>query len=397
MSKHSKEDSKDEALQQLYQLRPDLNDQSVWFFSTLKKSAEGRILYEKTEKHAYLYDTITQKRFSSFSAWIKALSSQHFFKGKKSALATIFLKPNCNEINIGQIIKGKNYSPYFKNIQIGTLLSIKDTLTTMIYDDVKLTGINLTEGEGFLCLAFFETNLKKELYIKKTIHGCREPIKCTVFVNSLEVNVLKERFEQATYLRGDHLYSNFIGPENNHEIIANLENKGLDNEAYRRIDYTLLVLNGKICANCKTLHNTLYQIENRYKNGIQSVKTTHASRKLLTEIVQKARKKELVESLRDGLKLKFEAKEEQVSEPLTGWQNKVVNRMVASMEANNVWGYARLGFFLHDSFKIQKGLLGVNVTINMLDTLTLIMKMPNLKHSVNNVSMIFKPQVIILA
>ncbi|CAG8775362.1 6831_t:CDS:1, partial [Gigaspora margarita] len=90
-------------------------------------------------------------------------------------------------MNIGQIIKAKNYSPYFKNIQIVTLLSIKDTLATIIYDDVELIGINLTEGEGFLCLTFFETNLKKELYIKKTIHGYQEPIKCTIFVNSLEV------------------------------------------------------------------------------------------------------------------------------------------------------------------------------------------------------------------
>ncbi|CAG8857469.1 24930_t:CDS:1, partial [Gigaspora margarita] len=105
---------------------------------------------------------------------------------KKSALATIFLKPNCNEMNIGQIIKDKNYSAYFKNIQIVTLLSIKNTLTTMINDDVELIGINLTEGEGFLYLTFFETNLKKELYIKKTIYGCQEPIKCIIFVNGLE-------------------------------------------------------------------------------------------------------------------------------------------------------------------------------------------------------------------
>jgi len=166
----------------------------VWFCPTLKKSAEGCILYEKSEKHAYVYDITMQKRFSSFSAWIKALSSKRFFKGKKSALATIFLKPNCNETNIGQILKGKDYTPYFKNFEIVTLLSIKDTLKTMMYDDVELTGINLTEGEGFLCLVFFETNMKKELYIKKASHGCREPIKCTIFVNGLEVrdNFLEE-------------------------------------------------------------------------------------------------------------------------------------------------------------------------------------------------------------
>ncbi|CAG8648536.1 4743_t:CDS:2, partial [Paraglomus occultum] len=35
----------------------------------------------------------------------------------------------------------------------------------------------------------------------------------------------------------------------------------------------------------------------------------------------------------------------------------MVMRMITSMEANGMWGYARLGFFSHDSFKIQKGLL----------------------------------------
>ncbi|CAG8712027.1 1049_t:CDS:2, partial [Acaulospora morrowiae] len=39
------------------------------------------------------------------------------------------------------------------------------------------------------------------------------------------------------------------------------------------------------------------------------------------------------------------------------WQDKAVKQMIASIEANNMWGYARLGFFSHDSFKIQKGLL----------------------------------------
>ncbi|CAG8734185.1 6060_t:CDS:1, partial [Racocetra fulgida] len=140
----------DKALQQLYRLCPDLNDQSVWFFLTLKKSAEGRILYEKSEKCAYVYDVITQKRFSSFSAWIKALNGKHFFKGKKSALATIFLKSNCNEANIGQIINRENYTSYFKSTEIITLPSIKDILTTMIRDDAEFASITLVESEGFL-------------------------------------------------------------------------------------------------------------------------------------------------------------------------------------------------------------------------------------------------------
>lgn len=86
------------------------------------------------------------------------------------------------------------------------------------------------------------------------------------------------------------MYSNSLGPKNNHEIIASLENKGLENEAYRKIDCTLLVLCGDTCANCKTLRNTLYQIESRHKHGVQSIKTSHASREVLVETVQRARK-----------------------------------------------------------------------------------------------------------
>ncbi|CAG8583895.1 10300_t:CDS:2, partial [Paraglomus occultum] len=52
-----------ETLQELYQLHPNINGQSVWLFPTLKKSAEGRILYEKAENCAYVYDMITQSRF----------------------------------------------------------------------------------------------------------------------------------------------------------------------------------------------------------------------------------------------------------------------------------------------------------------------------------------------
>ena len=43
------------------------------------------------------------------------------------------------------------------------------------------------------------------------------------------------------------------------------------------------------------------------------------------------------------------------NEQCSGWQNKIVNQMLESLITNNVWGYGRIGFFSHDSFKIQKG------------------------------------------
>lgn len=43
------------------------------------------------------------------------------------------------------------------------------------------------------------------------------------------------------------------------------------------------------------------------------------------------------------------------NEQYSGWQDKIVYQMLASLTLNQVWGYGRVGFFSHDSFKIQKG------------------------------------------
>ncbi|RHZ65018.1 hypothetical protein Glove_319g81 [Diversispora epigaea] len=44
-------------------------------------------------------------------------------------------------------------------------------------------------------------------------------------------------------------------------------------------------------------------------------------------------------------------------EQKTGWQNKIVDQLLSNLIINKIWGYGRIGFFSHDSFKIQKGLL----------------------------------------
>ncbi|RIB05288.1 hypothetical protein C2G38_2047714 [Gigaspora rosea] len=139
-------------------------------------------------------------------------------------------------------------------------------------------------------------------------------------------------FKQVTYLRGSHIYSSRLGPKGDHEIIANLENKETNSEAYRRVDCTLLVFDGNVCVNCKTLRNKLYKIEKRHTDGVQSVKTAHASREILTELVQNTRKtiksqKELVKELHDRLKLKFEMEKENTSEPLANIIHNVVEEV----------------------------------------------------------------------
>ena len=44
-------------------------------------------------------------------------------------------------------------------------------------------------------------------------------------------------------------------------------------------------------------------------------------------------------------------------EQKSGWQDKIASQMLAILTTNKIWGYGRVGFFSHDSFKIQKGKL----------------------------------------
>ncbi len=45
------------------------------------------------------------------------------------------------------------------------------------------------------------------------------------------------------------------------------------------------------------------------------------------------------------------------NEQCSGWQDKIAYQLLVSLTTNKIWGYGRVGFFSHDSFKIQKGYL----------------------------------------
>ena len=69
-----------------------------------------------------------------------------------------------------------------------------------------------------LIVRFFKTQhvcigqCTKGKYVSELIYIYKNPFTNIIFTIYLG-------FEQATYLRGDHLYLNFIDPENNHEIM----------------------------------------------------------------------------------------------------------------------------------------------------------------------------------
>ncbi|RIA89066.1 hypothetical protein C1645_825361 [Glomus cerebriforme] len=45
------------------------------------------------------------------------------------------------------------------------------------------------------------------------------------------------------------------------------------------------------------------------------------------------------------------------SERKSGWQDKIIYQLLTNLATNKIWKYGRVGFFSHDSFKIQNGLL----------------------------------------
>ncbi|CAG8739011.1 3891_t:CDS:2, partial [Acaulospora morrowiae] len=159
-------------------------------------------------------------------------------------------------------------------------------------------------------------NAKKELHIKQASHGYQEPIKCSIFVNGCEVG--------DDILKKNGISNKILMISNDLSIVQFCKKSHVCMEqcTKARVNCTLLILDGNICSNYKMLHNTLYKIEKRHTDGIQSIKTSHAFREVLAELVQNTRKviksqKKLVKDLYDRLEQKFEAKEENISKPLT--------------------------------------------------------------------------------
>ena len=84
-------------------------------------------------------------------------------------------------------------------------------------------------------------------------------------------------------MRGTQL----IGNNKEHTPFALMERKGQLDEAYRRIDCTLIVTKKNICENCAKLRNTMYIIQKRILAGTNSAKAIHASKEILIEKVDK--------------------------------------------------------------------------------------------------------------
>uniref|UniRef100_U9UM52 Uncharacterized protein n=1 Tax=Rhizophagus irregularis (strain DAOM 181602 / DAOM 197198 / MUCL 43194) TaxID=747089 RepID=U9UM52_RHIID len=258
------------------------------------KYFEGVLLYDVKEKKAYVYSVKNDHKFDTFSKWITGLKKQGLFKGYKSALTTIFLESNPTSIPIASIL-------------------------------------------------------------------CFENIVC---------------------IRGNQLVSN----TQEHAVLAILENKGQSDEVYRHINCMLVVKNsnkkieeegGEISdemekiaytatenvtsknidiSNFHPIFQELICIQSEKPNGVRyhpmflrwAISVYSKSGKAAYNVMKTIMRLPSISTLKSYIN---------ESEQYSGWQDKIAYQILASLTTNKIWGYGRVGFFSHDSFKIQKGLL----------------------------------------
>ncbi|RGB26258.1 hypothetical protein C1646_820517, partial [Rhizophagus diaphanus] len=174
-----KRQKKTESLQELICIRPDLKGKKVYFFPTLDKYFEGVLIYDAKEKKAYVYSVKGDCKFDTFSKWLDYLQSRGFFKGRRSAVATIFLEANPTSPSIASILSTSNYATYWKTTSLIYSTDILSSIQEKILPGGEFAGTavqNINEGLEF---HFFRKGLveKKLLILIKS--GCH---RCEVYV-----------------------------------------------------------------------------------------------------------------------------------------------------------------------------------------------------------------------
>src|SRR5688572_18852552 len=92
-------------LEQIVQRHPQMIGHYVWFFSSQTKCAKGLIIYNSQACSVQVQDVASKKVYISFAQWITALGKTKFFKGKRSAMATIFVESSSTGMSLGRLLK----------------------------------------------------------------------------------------------------------------------------------------------------------------------------------------------------------------------------------------------------------------------------------------------------
>ena len=125
-------------------------------------------MFDTKEKKAYVHNVKNGQKYDTFSKWISALKNQRFFKGNRSAPATIFLEPNFNSLPIASILGESDYYSYWKKTSMCTNIEeIFLLIQKEILPNGKFSGTAIQEISKGLEFHFFGS--EKQLEKKMTI------------------------------------------------------------------------------------------------------------------------------------------------------------------------------------------------------------------------------------
>ncbi|EXX63766.1 hypothetical protein RirG_149280 [Rhizophagus irregularis DAOM 197198w] len=164
-----KQQKKAEALQELVHTKPNLKGKMVYFFPTLDKYFEGVLMYEIKDKKAYVYSVKDNRKFDTFSKWIDYLGNRGYFKGRRSATATIFLEANPTSPSIASILSTSN-SLYWKTSLLINTTDILSSIQEKVKPGGEFSGTAIRKISEGLELHFFkeEKSEKKLLILTKS-------------------------------------------------------------------------------------------------------------------------------------------------------------------------------------------------------------------------------------
>ena len=123
-------------------------------------------MYDAKEKKAYVYSVKGDCKFDTFSKWLDYLQSRGFFKGRRSAVATIFLEANPTSPSIASILSTSNYTSYWKTTSLINTEDILLSIQEKILPGGEFAGTAVQRiNEGLEFRFFKKGQLEKKLLI----------------------------------------------------------------------------------------------------------------------------------------------------------------------------------------------------------------------------------------
>ncbi|CAB5353671.1 unnamed protein product [Rhizophagus irregularis] len=294
----TKKRKRTEALQELVHIRPDLKGKRVYFFPTLDK---------------------------------------------------YFEEPNPASLPIASILYETDYSLYWKKSIFANIKDILLLIQNVILPGGKFSGMavqEINEGLEFnffergyedICRRLLTTNSTKIVHASKDIL-IKKVKKQQKFIKMQRETILNmEKYLQRKIELEEVEISDEMA-DVVHVIAKNVTNKKED------------------ISNLHPIFQELIRIQTKKPNGIRyhpmflrwAISVYSKSGSAAYNAMKMIMRLPSVSTLKNYIN---------ENEQCSGWQDKIADQILANLTVNKIWGYGRVGFFSHDSFKIQKGLL----------------------------------------